>query len=117
MGVPSVVFTAEGVDQKMYVDTGAKLSYVDEKIAANYSPIGKEKDFYPGIGEFKTLVYDIPMHLGKFDIQIHCGVLPAVLATAVRVSGNSGIIGAELYEKFVVCLAFPEDALYLENIR
>jgi len=105
------------VEQDMYVDTGAKLSYVDKTIAAKLSPVGKEKDFYPGMGEFETQVFDVPFKLGKKHFQLRCGLLPDLLETALLVTGKHGIIGAELYQQFIICLAFPEQAIYLENIR
>jgi hypothetical protein len=95
----------------MFVDTGARLSYVDEKIAANYAPIGKESDFYPGIGEFETDVYEIPFQQGEMGFQLRCGVLPKILETALFVTGKRGIVGSELFEKGMVCLAFPEQAI------
>ena len=65
MGTPIVRLSVDSQDLEMFVDTGAKLSYVNKTIAANYSPVGKEKDFYPGMGEFETQVFEIPFTLGK----------------------------------------------------
>jgi len=60
MGAPVASFSVDGLDQQRFVDTGARLSCVEKMIAADYSPIGKESDFYPGIGEFETVVFEIP---------------------------------------------------------
>lgn len=117
MGVPSVTVNAGGTEQKMCVDTGAKLTYVDREIAAQYSATGKTKDFYPGLGEFETDVYEIPFDLGGARLTLNCGVLPALLETTLKVTGNHGIIGSELYKKLVVCLAFPENAMFLDTNR
>jgi hypothetical protein len=100
----------------MFVDTGARLSYVDKAVAAGLAPIGKETDSYPGIGKFETAVYSVPFQLGRQRFPLRCGVLPDVLAATLFVTGKSGIIGTELYEKFRVCLAFPEQALYLGEL-
>jgi hypothetical protein len=100
----------------MFVDTGAKLSYVERSITAKHSPVGKEKDFHPGIGEFETQVFEIPFQLGGQQFNLRCGVLPKLLEKALLVTGSKGIIGTELYQKFIVCLAYPENAIYLERI-
>jgi Ca-activated chloride channel family protein len=117
MGTPIVSFTVDGVDRLMFVDTGAKLSYVNKKIAAKYSSIGNETDFYPGMGEFETPIYEVPFQFGKMGFQLCCGVLPTMLEKTLLVTGNSGIIGTELYQKFLVCLAFPEKAIFLDQVR
>lgn len=117
MGTPIVRSSVDSEDLEMFVDTGAKLSYVNKTIAANYSPVGKEKDFYPGMGEFETQVFEIPFTLGKKHFQLRCGVLPDLLEKALLLTGAGGIIGTDLYQKFLVCLAFPEQAIYLDNIR
>ncbi len=117
MGAPSVAVSIGGTTLRMVVDTGARLSYVDSSFAANYPAVDKEKDFYPGLGEFETDVYEIPLELGNERFTLRCGVLPELLETTLRVTGNKGIIGTELYQKFIVCLAFPEDYIYLEKIR
>ena len=36
-------------------------------------------DFYPGMGEFETRVFEIPFTLGKNHFQLRCGVLPDLL--------------------------------------
>jgi len=115
MGVPSALFTIAGSEIQMFVDTGAKLSYVDHKIASQYTPIGKERDFYPGMGEFETSVFDIPFQLGQLNFNLRCGVLPPLLEKTLLVTGNNGIIGSELYQRYMVDLAFPENAIYLKE--
>jgi hypothetical protein len=117
MGTPIVRSSVGSQDLEMFVDTGAKLSYVNKTLAANYSPIGKEKDFYPGIGEFETQVYEIPFMLGNWSFQLRCGLLPELLEKALLLTGASGIIGTDFYQKFLVCLAFPEEAIFLEKVR
>ena len=99
MGVPSAFFSIAGNNYQMFVDSGAKLSYVDQKVASKFTPVGREKDFYPSLGEFETDVYEIPFQLGHSDFTLRCGVLPKLLETTMLLTGNAGIIGSELYEK------------------
>ena len=113
MGVPIVEVNLGGQTCPMYVDTGAKLSYIDESLAKKFTLIGKEMDFYPGVGEFETPVYQVALQLGGEDISLRCGVLPKILEMTLGVTGKKGIIGSELFEKGQVDLAFPENMLYM----
>jgi hypothetical protein len=115
MGVPFVDVEAGGSVNEMYLDTGAKLSYVGREIAASLIPVGKEKDFYPGLGEFEIPVYEVSMLLGDHDFSLRCGVLPDLLEATMKISGKHGIIGAQLFEKFQVQLAFPDNAMFLRG--
>jgi hypothetical protein len=115
LGAPIVTLTVSGKECQMFMDTGAKLSYVDHKTALKYSPNGKDKDFYPGIGEFETDVFDIPFQLGQLKFNLRCGVLPPLLEKTLMVTGKCGIVGTELYQKYLVDLAFPEGKIYLKK--
>jgi hypothetical protein len=117
LGAPIATLTVSGKDCQMFMDTGAKLSYVDHETALKYTPIGKEKDFYPGIGEFETDVFDIPFQLGLLKFNLRCGVLPPILEKTLQVTGKCGIVGTELYQKYLVDLAFPESAIYLKELQ
>ena len=113
MGVPFVNCQIHGSDQQAFIDTGAKLSYIKEELSNGLLPIGNETDFYPGLGEFETQVYEVPFRLGVVEIQMRCGILPKLLETTLLVTGKSAIIGSELYQKQIVCLAFPEKSLLI----
>jgi len=113
MGVPIIKIGVDGKDQEVFLDTGAKLSYIKKEIAVKHPSVGKERDFYPGMGEFETQVYEIPFQLGTQKFNLRCGILPALLEATVLVTGKSGIIGSELCGKFMVTLAFPEDSMLI----
>lgn len=115
MGVPFVDVEAGGTVYEMFVDTGAKLSYIGKEIAESMMPVGMEKDFYPGLGEFETPVYEVPLRLGGHELSLRCGVLPDVLEATMKIAGKRGIIGAQLFEKFQVHLAFPDNAMFLRE--
>ncbi|MCX6053361.1 MAG: VWA domain-containing protein [Chloroflexi bacterium] len=114
MGVPMASFEVAGLSTPMFIDTGAKLSYVKQQVAAQYPTVGKEKDFYPGMGEFETTVYEVPFQLGRLNFTLRCGVLPPLLEKTLFATGKQGIVGTELYQKYLVDLAFPDNAIYLK---
>lgn len=114
MGVPIANVMIGNTRCEAFIDTGARLSYVAKSFVASYSPCGVEKDFYPGMGEFETQVYEVPFQIGSKQIMLRCGVLPGLLEKALFITGKLGIIGTEIFEKFEVHLALPENGMYLE---
>jgi Ca-activated chloride channel family protein len=112
MGVPIVKIKVDGRDVRMIVDTAAKLSYLDSSILDRHSHAGTETDFYPGIGEFSTETYHVPVGLGKRDQIMTFGKLPGLLSILLDSFKADGILGFELYEKGTVFLSFKENRLY-----
>ena len=112
MGVPIVKLKMDGRDVRMIVDTAAKLSYLDSSILDRHSHAGTETDFYPGIGEFSTETYHVPVGLGKRDQIMTFGKLPGLLSILLDSFKADGILGFELYEKGTVFLSFKENRLY-----
>ena len=115
MGVPILQLEAAGNPISMYVDTGARLSYISKDLANGMIAVGTEMDFYPGLGEFETPVYEVPFRLGELEFTQRCGVLPAMLEMAMQATGAKGILGTGLYQKYVVQLAFPESTISLRE--
>lgn len=113
MGVPGVRADIRGQPVEMYLDTGAKLSYVSRNVVRGLEPAGKEMDFYPGLGEFETEVYPVEISLGDLVFTLRCGVLPNMLEKALLISGKQGIIGTEFFTKYSVQLDFPRQTLSL----
>ena len=115
MGIPIIKTSIDKIQTDAFIDTGSKLSYVEKSIAAPYPTSGVDSDFYPGIGEFETQIYEIPFSIGTFHFTLRCGVLPDLLGKALFVTGKKVILGTELFEKFEVVLDFPEKMIWLKN--
>ena len=114
-GVPVCKGRLDGQELQLFVDTGSKLSYLEHKLVQQFTPAGREKDFYPGAGEFETDIYEVSMQIGKEQVRLRCGVLPALLEKAVLLTGTRGILGAELFRNHVVAFAFPEDWMMIRE--
>ena len=112
MGVPIVKLKVDGRDVRMIVDTAAKLSYLDSGILERYRQVGTETDFYPGIGEFNSETYHVPIALGNHDQIMTFGKLPGLLSILLDSFNADGILGFELYEKGSVFLSFKENRLH-----
>ena len=48
------IYAKNNTKNKVYLDTGAKLSYIKKELLNGAQVIGEEEDFYPGYGRFKT---------------------------------------------------------------
>jgi len=102
MGVPIVTADAAGRRMKMFFDTGAKVSYVDEKTANEYPQVGTAQDYYVTVGPFQTAIHRIPMLLGRLTIDLECGTLPQSLQLSLAAAGAAGILGNAILERFMV---------------
>jgi hypothetical protein len=96
------------------LDTGAQLSYLDSAAELDRLPsAGQAQDFYPGFGEFATETWQVPMTVAGAEYTIRCGVLPALLSTALSLFGTDGILGNELLEGRTVVYAPRRGAMTL----
>jgi hypothetical protein len=102
MGVPIVTADVGGTRLQMFFDTGAKISYVDEKTANAYPRAGTAQDFYVTIGPFQTSIHRIPMLLGSLTIDLECGTLPQSLQLSLAAAGAEGIVGNAILDYFMV---------------
>jgi hypothetical protein len=102
MGVPLVTADVGGRRMKMFFDTGAKISYVDEKTADAYPRVGTAEDYYMTVGPFQTAIHRIPMMLGSLTIALECGTLPQSLQLSLAAAGAAGIVGNEILVNFMV---------------
>ena len=100
MGVPALTVDVRGKAQQAFLDTGAKLSYVTRELLEGLRAIGREEDFYPGLGKFETDVYEVAMSLGDLSFSLRCGVLPSILEATLQVAGKQAIIGTEFFRQF-----------------
>lgn len=96
MGVPIVASTVSGKPVRMFFDTGAQISYLQDDCLSSFPAEGSLTDFYPGIGQFSTDTFRTPIQLGRVDYQLRCGQLPPLLGMTLMLAGTGGIIGNEI---------------------
>jgi Ca-activated chloride channel family protein len=114
-GVPIAACLANGKEIQAVFDTGSRLCYINRKLTGDLASFGKEKDFYPGMGEFETDIYEVPFEIGGMALSLRCGVLPAMLEAALGMTGAQGILGVELLQKFGIWLNLPAGEMYLRK--
>jgi len=96
MGIPIVSARIRGTDYRMFFDTGAQVSYFQDKSLTHFPSAGAITDFYPGFGRFQTETHKVPVTLGPTEFTLRCGRLPGLLGTTLIMAGTEGIIGNQI---------------------
>ena len=105
MGIPVVAVLANGRTARMFVDSGAKLSYLAPERLAGLPVEETLRDFYPGIGEFDVEASTAGCELGGQSFRAKFGRPPALVRMMLSGSGVDGILGRDLFAVFAVRLA------------
>jgi hypothetical protein len=92
MGIPIVTAQIGSGRYRMFFDTGAQISYLQDSSLTEFSPAGTITDFYPGFGQFTTPTYDVPVSLGGVGFTLRCGTLPGLLGETLSLASTQGII-------------------------
>ncbi len=93
MGIPIVTAQIDGADHRMFFDTGAQISYLQDNSLANWPSAGSVTDFYPSVGQFETDTYEVQVSLGGVAFTLRCGALPDLLGATLMMADTVGIIG------------------------
>jgi hypothetical protein len=96
MGIPIVGVDIQGDNRRVFLDTGAQLSYLAERDFLRFPPTGRMPDFYPGLGRFETETCDAAVTIGGIAFTLRCGLLPGILEATLLVAGTAGIIGNQV---------------------
>ncbi len=102
MGVPIVEVNIGGSPQRMFLDTGAQVSYWQDDALASFPDAGAMEDFFPGLGAFTTDTHTIPFELGGAAFETRCGRLPMLLGMTLMMAGVTGIVGNVVFKDRVV---------------
>lgn len=114
-GLPILPCLVGGEQVPVLLDTSSRISYVEGQLVSGKKPVGKEKDFIPGIGEFETDIYELPFEVVGITLNLRCGILPGSLAKTLSISGARGIIGSQLFQHCTLWLDFPNGSFSLEK--
>ncbi len=111
--IPVLDVTVEGVNLKMLFDTGAKLSYLNRGFFSDGKVLGVKEDFYPGVGEFSTAVYNIPLEIRGNKLDFVCGDPPEWLQKNLYSLKCNGILGADILRYFNIQFNFKNNRIWL----
>lgn len=114
-GIPVISCCVGEQEVELFLDSGAKLSFLDTSISSQYPRSGEDTDFFPGFGEFKTDVYKVPLKIAGLHLELSVGTLPDILQMTLTQAKAAGIIGSALYDEFAVCLSAARSALVVRR--
>ena len=103
-GIPIIVLEIEQRPIKLFLDTGAKISYLPKEYTSNFESVGIEPDFHPVAGNFQTECFNIPVKFENEQLQIKFGNLPEQLQKSLSASGINGLVGYDFFNYFKVIL-------------
>lgn len=113
MGIPIITLNIGGNDEKIYFDTGAKISYLSDDLLVGRS-LGEMDDFYFTIGKYKTKVYEIGIKINGQVEKLTFGSLPPSLRVLLGAGQTKGVIGSQLLDKYSIILSHSNKTLILE---
>jgi hypothetical protein len=112
LDVPSAEVRSGACHGIAFLDTGARLSYMDPA-AVSGRPVGREKDFFPLVGEFETDVYEAEIELAGLRFRAKFGLLPALLQQSMAALGAQWVIGSEVLQQFPLVLDLQHHRIML----
>ena len=102
MGIPVVSMKVDKRPVRMFVDTGAKVSYLDPQMLVDFKVEGTIHDFYPGVGEFDVDISTVWCDLNGWPFPAKFGRLPALLQMTLMFGGVDGIIGHDIFDSYTI---------------
>jgi len=115
MGIPIVVSMICGKKIKFFLDTGAKISYLNSLFVKDQQPIRVEQDFYPGFGDFETNIFQIQSELFYQSKKHDFGVLPKSLESSLSIGGTNGIIGNNILMHFDIVIDNIKNKIFVKK--
>jgi hypothetical protein len=100
LGVPIIPVIVGHQEVKMFLDTGAKITYLKKNLTAGCPMSGNVNDFYPGIGHFQTATYKTTVSVMGETVELKCGNLPPLIEIPLTMVGCAGIIGNDIFSYF-----------------
>lgn len=105
-GIPVIPAIVDGKQANLFIDCGAKFSYIRKEFTLTRKSVQSEEDFYPGLGKFNTNLFQMPVLIGDIAFDTLFGVLPDRLSSLLSV--NHGLIGSELFLNHKIYLSLSE---------
>ena len=97
MEIPIISVRIRDREFKMFLDTGAQISYLQDEIIESFLDSGSMTDFYPGFGSFDTETYLVDIFLKDIKFSLRFGTLPLLLGMTLMIGGTEGILGNDVF--------------------
>lgn len=116
MGVPIIEARVDGQRVRLFLDTCAKVSYLEPALLDGRPTAGEQTDFFPGFGAFTTTVSRLPVKLSMSTLEVDFGRLPQMLGMALGMANVNGILGAALLNDFRLHFAASLREIRMERL-
>ena len=97
---------------RTFLDTGAKISYINSTYVKNLKSIDNRQDFYPTVGDFETDIYEFPIIFNDSKIDLTFGVLPTQLEQTLSFGNTKGIIGNDIFLYYCMIFDYKNKKIY-----
>ena len=113
MNIPIININLGNEPIRAFLDTGAKISYLNSEYVQDLNSIGEKEDFYPSIGVFKTFMYNKSI-MFPHDKQLNLifGALPESLEQALSFGGTKAIIGNDIFSYYSLIFDYSNKRIY-----
>ena len=112
MEIPIIEVEIDENRIRTFLDTGAKISYINSTYIENLKPIGRSQDFYPTVGTFETDIYRFPIIFNGLEIELTFGVLPIELEQTLSFGNTNGIIGNDIFSYYSITFDYENKKIY-----
>lgn len=100
MDIPIIEILVGKDSTRAFLDTGAKISYLNRQRTEGLKAIDEREDFYPTFGTFSTPIYEVPVNFKGREILLTFGVLPEPLEASLSMANTTAIIGNDIFSHF-----------------
>lgn len=114
MGEITINLRIKGKMVKLVLDTGARISYIDQLFTEGETQVETRDDFNPMVGHFQTPIFVMNASIGDNIFPVHFGILPLKMAMPFQMMGIQGAIGFDLFNAFIVVMDFNNNVLYFQ---
>ena len=107
MGYLLVDMTIRGEVVKVFLDTGAPVSYVSPYLTEDLTPIDTITDFNPLMPSdtFETPIFEFQASFDEEVFTMKAGNLPTLMQTMISILGVKGVVGMEIFKRKRVLVA------------
>ncbi len=104
MNVPIVTVMLGNRKLRMFIDTGAKVSYLRDNIIKPYYELAPDldTDYYPGFRRYEVETRKIQVKVAGHNLELRFASIDHIqhLDTVLLMAGCDGIIGQEIFKHF-----------------
>lgn len=103
MGVPGIIMQVGSQEVKLLFDTGAPISYLNDRFLNSGEYVRTCRDFSPLTHtDYDVDLYRLPVSFCEKEFNVEFGNMPNEVAMLLGMMGVDGIIGYDLFSNFRV---------------